>query len=88
MEILSTEIQNSPAFNLVHENKDTVMDQICKSYYITSMDKLKLLTLYCTVKMHKEPISFRFITAGRNTVLQNLSIAVANALNHYSVQLL
>ena len=40
----------------------------------------KLPYLYGTVKMHKNPIKFRFITAGRNSSLKQLSVLVGLCL--------
>ena len=41
----------------------------------------RLPTLYATTKMHKNPTGFRFITAGRDTILQTLSENVGKCLN-------
>jgi hypothetical protein len=40
----------------------------------------KLPYSYRTVKMHKNPVKFRFITAGRNSSLKQLSVAVGLCL--------
>ena len=36
--------------------------------------------LYCTVKQHKNPIGFRYITAGYNSSLKQLSVLVGICL--------
>ena len=61
-------------------DKASILDNLKNSNYITPDDKQKLPLLYCTVKMHKTPVGFRYITAGMGTILQNLSIAVGNSL--------
>ena len=75
MQIMTAEIENSSTFNVSHENSVSVMDNIFKSGYGSKCNN-KLPALYCTVKMHKAQISFRFITAGCRTILQDTSLSL------------
>ena len=77
---MTTEIEESSTFAQVVGDNDGVVKEIIDSGFGHIAGKTKLPTLYCTVKMHKEPISFRFITAGRDTILQHLSVAVGKSL--------
>ena len=57
-----------------------VIQNLKATGFIKGSDKPKLPILYATVKMHKTPVSFRYITAGIGSVLQNLSISVSKGL--------
>ena len=51
------------------------------SPYINSSGPHSLPTLYATTKMHKIPSNFRFITSGKDTILQNLTQNAGKCLN-------
>ena len=81
MEILSHEITVSGTFARSNLSSSQVVSDIKQSKYVNAKDDPnKLPTLYATTKMHKDPPSFRFIKAGRETVLQNLSENVGKCL--------
>ena len=81
MEVLNHEIMVSGTFARSYMSSSQIISNISQSSYIKSSDPHSLPTLYGTTKMHKNPPSFRFITAGRDTILQNLSQNVGKCLN-------
>ena len=82
IEVMSNEIQNSTTFQRVSDNKDRFVAKIHSKFpskpYKLCNDKLPYL--YATSKMHKDPINFRFITAGRDTAFSDISIVVSKCL--------
>ena len=80
MDVVSKEIEESETFSPVNNSQAEVLQNLKDTGFVNSEDKPKLPILYATVKMHKSPIGFRYITAGIDTVLQNLSIAVSKCL--------
>ena len=81
MEVINHEIMESGTFARTNLSTLQVISNISQSSYIKSNDPRSLPTLYATTKMHKTPPSFRFITAGRETIIQNLSQNVGKCLN-------
>ena len=82
MEILAHEITVSGTFTRLNSSSAQVLSDIKQSKFVNiNNDPDVLPTLYATTKMHKDPPGFRFITAGRETVLQNLSQNVGKCLN-------
>ena len=77
---MESEIKDSNTFERVNATEQEACNELSLSGYIRSGDKQKLPMLYASTKMHKNPIGFRFITAGRDTILQNLSISVSKCL--------
>ena len=80
MGIISNEIEESNTFTKLNTSENDIFKDLSKSTYIKKNDNRKLPTLYATIKMHKNPIGFRFITAGRDTIVQNLSTSVSKCL--------
>ena len=80
MEIVSKEIEDSETFSVVNNTQQGIIQSLKASGFVNSDDTEKLPMLYATIKMHKVPVGFRYITAGIDTVLQNLSIAVGKCL--------
>ena len=80
IQILTNEIENSNTFTDTNVSKADILNKLSKSGYIRLADEQSLPDLYCTVKMHKDPVSFRFITATTDTITQNLSISVSKCL--------
>jgi hypothetical protein len=82
MQIISHEITVSGNFTRLNSSADEILSNVKQSKYVNShQDPDNLSTFYATTKMHKTPPGFRFITAGCDTVLQNLSKNVGNCLN-------
>lgn len=49
----------------------------------TNLDyKLEMPTIYCTPKLHKNPIKFRFITGAYHSSLEPLSNVLPRVLSH------
>ena len=78
--VLTKEITNSPTFSYISDSSSDFLDNLTRSLHANSPKDKKLPYLYATAKMHKNPSKFRFITAARNTVLADLSIAVSKCL--------
>ena len=76
---MTKEVESSSTFVQCTETANDILSGIIKPVKGPKRND-KLPSLYCTVKMHKTPVSFRFITAGCNTVLQETSIAVGKCL--------
>ena len=95
-DVMTQEIINSNTFAPTNKAEDVLYTDLKKSGYINTKDKEKLPYLYASIKMHKNPKGFRFITAGRDTILQNLSVYVskclkrmlqtANSSKHYRIK--
>ena len=79
IDIMSNEIQNSPTFEAVSDDKVQFVDNL-KSQYPKELSNDKLPYLYATAKMHKTPKDFRYITAGRDTAFSDISIAASKCL--------
>ena len=80
VDIVTKEIQHSQTFAPINGDQLGVMRVLKNTGFINSDDADKLPLLYATIKMHKMPVGFRYITAGIGTVLQNLSRAVGKCL--------
>ena len=85
IKVLYDELSSSWNFEIVQENKDNILNS-CKATMLRGKldikdDCVKLPKLYWTPKMHKNPRSKRFITAGRNTITSSLSEVVGICLN-------
>lgn len=80
MDVVTKEIQESQTFSPSVDDRTKVIDNLKNCVFVQSEDKQKLPMLYATVKMHKTPKSFRYITASVDTILQNLSIAISKCL--------
>ena len=82
MHILTNEIENSDNFQYVSVNEDVLLNNISDGLrtFVKTKVKMKIPSLYWTAKMHKVPVSSRFITAGNNTVLSDLSSDVSKCL--------
>ena len=80
IKVLTEEITNSPTFSHISDSSSDFLDNLTRSLHANSSKDKKLPHLYATAKMHKNPSKFRFITAARNTVLSDLSIAVSKCL--------
>ena len=81
LDIMSSEIENSPTFELISDDKSKFLDEIRKNSgkFMSSNDR-KIPYLYATVKMHKVPIKFRHITAARDSLFSEISIATSHCL--------
>ena len=79
MEVVSNEIQNSDTFQEVSSNRQQFIDTL-KTRFQGKLTNDELPYLYATSKMHKNPINFRYITAGRDTAFSNISISVSKCL--------
>ena len=77
--IMTKEVESSSTFSKCNGSPNTILRNISQSVQCPRKH-LRLPSLYCTVKMHKTPVSFRFITAGCDTVLQESSTAVGKCL--------
>ena len=79
VQLLHDEI-SSDTYQLTTESEETIVNrhkEFLKAHGIKMKpENEKLPYLYGTVKMHKNPVKFRFITAGRNSSLKQLSVAV------------
>ena len=71
---------DSGTFACLTKSSTQILSDITQSSNIKNSDPRSLPTLYGTTKMHKIPSGFRFITAGRDTILQNLSQNVGKCL--------
>ena len=81
-EIVSREIEVTGTFEKLNISSNEILTNVKKNKYInTATDSDKIPSMYATIKMHKDPVDFRFITSGRDTVLQNLSSNVGKCLN-------
>ena len=80
MDVISKEVEESNTFTLVSNDKDNTRKDIFDAYKGPCNLKDNFPTFYATAKMHKDPPSFRFITAGKNTIFSNVSIAVSKGL--------
>ena len=81
METLKQEIIASGTFVRLDTTSAHIISDIKRSKLVQGNEPDSLPSLYATTKMHKDPPSFRFITAGRDTVLQNLSSNIGKCLN-------
>ena len=83
VQLLHDEI-SSDTYQLTTESEETIVNrhkEFLKAHGIKMKpENEKLPYLYGTVKMHKNPVKFRFITAGRNSSLKQLSVAVGLCL--------
>ena len=81
LDVMSSEIENSPTFELVSDDSAAFLDDIQTKLSNLKLDmNLKIPYLYATVKMHKVPKKFRFITAGCESLMSNPSIATSKCL--------
>ena len=82
LDVIKDEIQNSPTFELASNDKVQFLNELKPTIgkYRNSKHCNKIPDLYATVKMHKTPIKFRFITASRDTILSDASIAASHCL--------
>ena len=81
MTILDKEIIESGNFIEVYNNSDNIIDNQVKflNKFIVNTNS-KIPFLYWTAKLHKVPISHRFITSGRGCSIQPLSINIGYCL--------
>ena len=83
VQLLHNEI-SSNTYQLSTESEDDIInrhsDFLTKHGIKLKPENKKLPYLYGTVKMHKDPIKFRFITAGSNSSLKQLSVLVGYCL--------
>ena len=79
LETITNEIEDSSTFEMVANNPDEFMQDLVARYGTNNPPKLPFL--YATTKMHKNPVKFRYITAGRDTFFSKRSIAVSKCLN-------
>ena len=83
VQLLHQEI-SSGTYELSSETEAEILarhNQFLQSHGIkVKADHQKLPYMYATVKMHKNPVKFRFITPNRDTSLQQLSVAVGVCL--------
>ena len=83
VQLLHNEI-SSNTYELSTESEDDIInrhsDFLTKHGIKLKPENKKLPYLYGTVKMHKDPIKFRFITAGSNSSLKQLSVLVGYCL--------
>lgn len=81
-DIIKAEIQNSQTFVLASNDKLQFLNDVKHKTgkYANPKHCHKIPDLYATVKMHKTPIKFRFITAARDTLLSEASIAASHCL--------
>ena len=83
MDVLSKEITQSNTFQLSVVSQENIIDscnQFLNTCGIKSTSKDRLPFLYWTAKMHKHPISHRYITSGVETFLSELCINVTYCL--------
>ena len=81
METLDNEIISSGNFNKSNLSHNDILDNqvnILKKYNLNTDRKMPFL--YWTAKLHKDPYSHRFITSGRGSTMQPLSIHVGYCL--------
>lgn len=82
MQILTKEITQSSAFTETTESVQDISDS-CKQFlgnYGIKSSNHRIPFLYWTAKMHKSPISSRFITSGVDTITSELSTNVSSCL--------
>ena len=83
IQLLQLEI-NSDTYELSSETEADVLtrhNQFLRTHgFKIKPDNQKLPYMYATVKMHKDPVKFRFITPNRNSSLQQLSVVVGICL--------
>ena len=77
--VMTNEVESSSTFSKCDDTPSTVLSNINPPVKCPRKNR-RLPSLYCTVKMHKTPVSFRFITAGCDTILQESSIAAGKCL--------
>ncbi len=85
LQLIRDEI-SSPTYELSTETADEVIarhEAFLQSHGIKLSEENKTLpSLYATVKMHKNPVKFRCITAGNKSSLQQLSKALGICLKY------
>ena len=74
LETMTNEIEDSTTFEMVSNNTDDFLQDLVARYGKKNTPKFPFL--YSTTKMHKTPIKFRNITAGRDTYFSDQSVAV------------
>ena len=79
IDVMSNEIENSETFEEVSNDKSQFLSNL-QNQFAGKLANTKLPYLYATTKMHKNPTSFRFITAGRDTAFSDISINVSKCL--------
>ena len=77
---MSSEIENSPTFEFVSDDSEIFLDDIHSNLNRNLDINLKIPYLYATVKMHKVPKGFRYITAACDTLMAKASIATSKCL--------
>ena len=83
MDILTNEIENSVTLQQVSINDGDLLDNISdgqRTFHKGNV-KRKISLLYWIAKMHKTPVASRFITAGNDTILSELSSNVSKCLS-------
>ena len=78
LDTVNSEIEDSATFEKVSDNPDAIMQNLVHRYGNKNTEKLPFL--YALTKMHKNPVKFRYITAGRDTFFSKMSIAVGKCL--------
>ena len=78
LDTVSHEIEDSTTFEKVSDDPNAFMQNLVNRYGSGNPEKLPFL--YATTKMHKNPVKFRYITAGRDTFFSKRSIAVSKCL--------
>ena len=84
MDILTNEIEYSATFQQSAISEADLLNVISdgqKLFHKVINVKRKIPLLYWTAKMHKTPVSSRFITAGNDTILSELSSNVSKCLS-------
>ena len=83
IQILRKEIMESGNFKEASVNVDYIINKystLLKKYNYKAPNNKDLPFIYWIPKFHKNPIDFRFITSGRNTVLNELSKVAGTGL--------
>ena len=83
MDVLANEIEHSATFQQVSIDENDLLDNISEGQreFLKGNAKRKIPLLYWTAKMHKTPVASRFITAGNDTILSELSSNVSKCLS-------
>ena len=81
LEHLSSELNNTNTFELSNQSRNSIINE--HKGFMESLGlkaNLKIPYMYWTAKMHKTPVSTRFITSGIGSTLEPLSKLVCTAL--------
>ena len=83
IQILKKEVQDSGNFVITSETTNSIIsryDNLLKRYNCNVLTNKKLPFIYWIPKFHKNPVDFRYITSGRDTIVHKLSNIVGTGL--------